>query len=228
MNTFQFTADEDEDAPLADGAKTLQFLLALRAQGVADLGILRAMERVSREVFAPARYADLSRTDVSIPLACGQTMTPPTIVASFLLSLGVAPGQRVLEIGTGSGYVTALMTAMGAEVVSLERFRTLALAAHERLAGLGMQAVELQHADGLLATRLLGRFDRILLNGVVDLIPENLLQRLVPGGRLVGALRVDGVPRKITVSRVGDNAVDHSLGGAVRLTPLISGLADTL
>ncbi len=228
MNTFQFSADEDDGAPLADGAKTLQFLLALRAQGVADLGILRAMERVSREVFAPARYADLSRTDVSIPLACGQTMTPPTIVASFLLSLGVAPGQRVLEIGTGSGYVTALMTAMGAEVVSLERFRTLALAAHERLAGLGMQAVELQHADGLVATRLLGRFDRILLNGVVDLIPENLLQRLVPGGRLVGALRVDGVPRKITVSRVGDNAVDHSLGGSVRLTPLISGLADTL
>ncbi len=228
MSTFQSGTDEDDDAPMADGAKTLQFLLALRAQGVADLSILRAMERVSREVFAPARYADLSRTDVSIPLACGQTMTPPTMVASFLLSLGVAPGQRVLEIGTGSGYVTALMTAMGAEVVSLERFRTLALAAHERLAGLGMQAVELQHADGLVATRLLGRFDRILLNGVVDLIPENLLQRLVPGGRLVGALRVDGMPRKITVSRVGDNAVDHSLGGSVRLTPLISGLANTL
>ncbi len=227
MNTFEFSAEED-DAPLADGAKTLQFLLALRAQGVGDLGILRAMERVSREVFAPARYADLSRTDVSIPLACGQTMTPPTIVASFLLSLGIAPGQRVLEIGTGSGYVTALMTAMGADVVSLERFRTLALAAHERLLGLGMPAVELQHADGLAATRLLGRFDRILLNGVVEVIPENLLQRLVPGGRLVGALRVDGAPRKITVSRVGDNAVDHALGGPVRLTPLISGLADTL
>lgn len=220
--------DPDQDEPLQDGAKTLQFLLALRAQGVSDLPVLRAMERISRVTFAPGRYADLSRTDVSIPLSCGQTMTPPTIVASFLVSLGVEPGQRILEIGTGSGYISALMTDMGAHVVSIERFRSLALAAHERLNGLGMRAVELQHGDGLQATRLLGRFDRVLLNGVVDVVPENLLQRLVPGGRLVGALRVEGVPRKLVVSRVGDNAVDHHLGPAMRLTPLTPGIADTL
>jgi protein-L-isoaspartate(D-aspartate) O-methyltransferase len=220
--------EADEDEPLADGARTLQFLLALRAQGVSDLAVLRAMERISRVTFAPTRYADLSRTDVSIPLACGQTMTPPNVVASFLVSLGIEPGQRVLEIGTGSGYVTALMTEMGGHVVSLERFHVLALAAYERLSGLGMRAVELQHADGLQATRLLGRFDRIILNGVVDHVPEGLLQRLVPGGRLVGALRVDGVPRKIVVARVGDNAVDHQLGGTVRLTPLVSGVSNTL
>jgi protein-L-isoaspartate(D-aspartate) O-methyltransferase len=91
-----------------------------------------------------------------------------------------------------------------------------------------MAAVEIQHADGLHATRLLGRFDRVLLNGVVDLIPESLLQRLVPGGRLVGALRVDGVPRKVVVARIGDNAVDHHLGGPVRLTPLVAGVASLL
>jgi protein-L-isoaspartate(D-aspartate) O-methyltransferase len=220
--------EADESQAFADGAKTLQFLLALRAQGVNNLAVLRAMERVSRVVFAPARYADLSRTDVSIPLACGQTMTPPTTVASFLVSLGLQPGQRVLEIGTGSGYVTALLHEMGAQVVSIERFRSLALAAHERLAGLGMAAVEIQHADGLHATRLLGRFERVLLNGVVDVIPESLLQRLVPGGRLVGALRVDGVPRKVVVARIGDNAVDHHLGGPVRLTPLVAGVASLL
>jgi protein-L-isoaspartate(D-aspartate) O-methyltransferase len=220
--------DADDEEPLADGARTLQFLLALRAQGVSDLSVLRAMERVSRVIFAPARYADLSRTDVSIPLACGQTMTPPNVVASFLVSLGIEPGQRVLEIGTGSGYVTALMTEMGGHVVSLERFHALALAAYERLNGLGMRGVELQHADGLQATRLLGRFDRIILNGVVDLVPEGLLQRLVPGGRLVGAIRVDDVPRKVVVSRVGDNAVDHQLGGVVRLTRLVLGVSHTV
>jgi protein-L-isoaspartate(D-aspartate) O-methyltransferase len=220
--------DPDQDEPLADGARTLQFLLALRAQGVSDLQVLRAMERVSRVIFAPTRYADLSRTDVSIPLACGQTMTPPSIVASFLVSLGIEPGQRVLEVGTGSGYVTALMTAMGVHVVSLERFHSLALAAYERLNRLGMRAVELQHGDGLQAARLLGRFDRVILNGVVDTIPENLLQRLVPGGRLVGALRVEGVPRKVVVNRVGDTAVDHQLGPAIRLTPLTPGVATTL
>ncbi len=221
-------SDDEPLEPLADGAKTLQFLLTLRAQGLVDIAVLRAMERVSRVIFAPARYADLSRTDVSIPLPCGQTMTPPNIVASFLGSLGVAAGQRILEIGTGSGYVTALMTEMGAQVVSLERFRSLAIAAHERLMGIGMRAVELQHADGLSATRLLGRFDRIILNGVVETVPEGLLQRLSPGGRLVGAVRVDGVPRKLIVSRVGENAVDHHLGPAVRLTPLSPGVADAL
>lgn len=220
--------DADEDAPLADGARTLQFLLALRAQGVSDLAVLRAMERINRVIFAPARYADLARTDVSIPLACGQTMTPPNVVASFLVSLGIEPGQRVLEVGTGSGYVTALMTEMGAHVVSLERFHALALGAYERLSGLGMRAVELQHADGLQSSRLLGRFDRIILNGVVETIPDALLQRLVPGGRLVGALRLDGMPRKVVVSRVGDNAVDHQIGGVVRLTPLVSGVSHTL
>jgi protein-L-isoaspartate(D-aspartate) O-methyltransferase len=220
--------DIDEDEPLADGAKTLQFLLALRAQGVSDLALLRAMERVSRVIFAPARYADLSRTDVSIPLACGQTMTPPNVVASFLVSLGIEPGQRILEIGTGSGYVSALMTEMGGHVVSLERFHALALAAHERLTGIGMRAIELQHADGLQATRLLGRFDRIILNGVVDELPEALLQRLVPGGRLVGALRLGGVPRKVVVTRVGDNAIDRQLGNIVRVTPLVSGISHTL
>jgi protein-L-isoaspartate(D-aspartate) O-methyltransferase len=219
---------EEQDAPLAAGARTLQFLLALRAQGVSDLPVLRAMERVSREAFAPSRYADLSRTDISIPLPCGQMMMPPTVVASFLVSLGVEPGHRVLEIGTGSGYVSALLSAMGAKVVSIERFQSLALAAHERLSVLGVGNVDLQHGDGLSATRLLGRFDRVLLNGVVDAVPEHLLQRLTPTGRLVGALKVENAPRRIVIDRVGDNAVDHSLGGAVRLTPLSAGVAETL
>lgn len=221
------TSETDDDEPLADGAKTLQFLLALRAQGVSDLAVLRAMERVNRAAFAPSRYADLARTDVSIPLPCGQTMTPPHIVASFLVSLGVEPQQRVLEIGTGSGYVTAVMAEMGAHVLSLERFHPLALAAHERLNALKVSGVELQHADGLQTTRLLGRFDRIILNGVVDHLPDGLLQRLVPGGRLVGALRMDNVPRKLVVVRAGDSAIDHQVGPVVRLTPLVTGLSQS-
>jgi protein-L-isoaspartate(D-aspartate) O-methyltransferase len=218
----------DEAQPLREGEQTFAFLLALRAQGVRDLGVLRAMERVPRQVFAPPRCADLSRTDVSIPLPCGQTMTPPTLVASMLVDLQVMKDQRVLEIGSGSGYVGALLAELGAHVVSLERFRSLALAAHERLAGLGIRTVELQHADGLQATRLLGRFDRVILNGVVDQVPDALYHRLAPGGRLVGAVRADGGPRRLTALRTGENAVDQHLGPAVRMTPLMPGIAETL
>ncbi|AMJ60219.1 protein-L-isoaspartate O-methyltransferase family protein [Bosea sp. PAMC 26642] len=217
----------DETASSA-GERTVAFLLSLRAQGVRDLTVLRAMEKVARERFAPSRFADLARQDVSVPLPCGQTMTAPHTVASLLSALDLQPSMRVLEVGTGSGYVAALLSAMGAEVVSLERYRTLALAAHERLAGNGFAAVDLRHADGFQPDRTLGRFDRILVNGVAHAIPEALLTRLAPAGKLVGALRVEGAARRVLVTRIEDGAFDHATGPAVRLPPLMPGLAQAL
>ncbi len=218
-----------DPAPGNEGERTVAFLLSLRAQGVRDLQVLRAMERVPRERFAPTRFSDLARRDVSVPLPCGQTMTAPHTVAGLLGALDMAPSARALEIGTGSGYVAALLAAMGGEVVSLERYRTLALAAHERLAGAGYgRAVDLRHADGLQPDRTLGRFDRILVNGVAQAIPEALLGRLSPGGRLVGALRVEGATRRVVVTRLAEGGFDHALGPAVRLSPLSAGLARAL
>lgn len=219
---------QDAEKPLLEGEKTLAFLLALRAQGISDLAILRAMEKVPRHDFAPARYSDLARTNVSIPLPCGQTMTPPSNVANLLVALAVKPGQRILEVGAGSGYVSALLAELGGQVVALERYRSLAVAAYERLTGMGVRGVELQHADGLNPTRLLGRFDRILLGGMVETLPEALLQRLSPGGRLVGPLRVEGVGRLVAIQRLEDGSFDHALGPAVRLPPLMPGLAESL
>lgn len=218
-----------EEAPASEGERTVAFLLSLRAQGVRDLAVLRAMERVARERFAPARFADLARQDVSVPLPCGQTMTAPHTVAALLTALDMQASARALEIGTGSGYVAALLAAMGGEVVSLERYRTLALAAHERVAGSGFGAcVELRHADGFQPDRTLGRFDRILVNGVTHAIPESLLMRLSTGGRLVGALRVEGAARRVVVTRLADGGFDHAMGPAVRLPPLVPGLARAL
>lgn len=219
----------DEDAPASEGERTVAFLMSLRAQGVRDLAVLRAMEKVARERFAPARFADLARQDVSVPLPCGQMMTAPHTVANLLGALDMQPSARVLEIGTGSGYVSALLGAMGGEVVSLERYRTLALAAHERVAASGFGgAVELRHADGFKVDRTLGRFDRVLVNGVVDAVPEALLSRLGPGGRLVGALRVEGAPRRVVVTRLAEGGFDHALGPIVRFPPLVPGLARAL
>ena len=217
------------DMAASEGERTVAFLLSLRAQGVRDLTVLRAMERVARERFAPSRFADLARQDVSVPLPCGQTMTAPHTVASLLTALDMQPSARVLEIGTGSGYVSALLAAMGGQVVSLERYRTLALAAHERVNDSGYgRAIDLRHADGFQPDRTLGRFDRILVNGVANAVPEALLLRLSPGGRLVGALRVEGASRRVVVTRLDDGAFDHALGPALRLPPLAPGLARAL
>jgi len=178
-------------------------------------------------VFAPRRFRDLSRTDVALPLPCGQTMTAPGTVATMLLALGVAPGQRILEIGTGTGYVTALLAHLGAEVTSVERFNTLADSAAQHLKIVEAGRVRVEVGDGL-AVRVRERFDRILLNGARPEIPATLKSLLGPGGRLVGALAEDGTPRLVQVDRLPDGEFSRSLGAPLRISRLVTGIAATL
>lgn len=203
------------------------FVLSLRARGIRDVALLRAMELVPREVFAPRRFTDLSRTDIALPLPCGQTMTGPGVVAAMLLALGVEAGQRVLEIGTGTGYVTALLSRLGAEVVTVERFNTLAESAAQHLKIVEAGRIRIEVGDGL-AARPRERFDRILLNGAVPALPEALPHLLGPGGRLVGAQSVEGAPRLLRLDRVEDGEFRQELGAGLRLSPLVAGAAATL
>jgi protein-L-isoaspartate(D-aspartate) O-methyltransferase len=218
-------ADDARGEQAAIGAAS--FILSLRAKGIRDTALLRAMELVPREVFAPRRFTDLARTDVALPLPCGQTMTGPATVAAMLLALGVQPGQRVLEVGTGSGYVTALLARLGAEVTSVERFNTLAAAAAQHLEIVEAGKVRLEVGDGL-ATRVRDRFDRILLNGARPELPEALMPLLGPGGRLVGALTVEGMPRLLKVERGTEGELAQSLGASLRISSLVTGIAATL
>jgi protein-L-isoaspartate(D-aspartate) O-methyltransferase len=213
--------DEEEAIGVAS------FILSLRARGIRDIALLRAMELVPRDVFAPRRFADLSRTDVALPLPCGQTMTAPGTVATMLLALGVQPGQRVLEIGTGTGYVAALLARLGAEVVTVERFNTLAESAGQRLKLVEAGKVRVEIGDGL-AARVRDRFDRILLNGARPEIPPTVTSLLGHGGRLVGALTVEGAPRLVRIDRLDDGEMRQELGAPLRISPLVTGIAATL
>lgn len=212
----------------AQAVGAASFILSLRARGIRDTGVLRAMELVPRGVFAPRRFGDLARADVALPLPCGQTMTAPGTVAAMLVALGVEPGQRVLEIGTGSGYVTALLQRLGAVVVTVERFATLARAAEEHLKVAGAtEGVRIETGDGL-APRARERFDRILLNGSVPSMPEIFAPLLGPGGRLVGALAQDGAPRLLRFDKGQDGEMREDLGTSLRIAPLLPGVAQTL
>jgi protein-L-isoaspartate(D-aspartate) O-methyltransferase len=185
---------------LAEATGNAAFVLALRERGVRDTAVLRAMERVPRERFAPPALRAHARRDIALPLACGQTMTAPSVVAALLGALDVAPGARVLEVGTGTGYVTALLVQLGAaHVRSLERYEGLARAARAHL-GRDFDAASVEAADGLAPEVVRGgSYDRILLNGSLAALPAGggVLERAGepardPDPRRRGGVRADG------------------------------------
>jgi protein-L-isoaspartate(D-aspartate) O-methyltransferase len=217
------------DETLAHRVEAAAFIMALRRRNIRNTAVLGAMERVSRELFAPRRFADLSRSDVALPLPCGQTMTAPGTVATMLVALDVRPGQGVLEIGTGSGYVTALLAKLGCRVHTIERYATLAASAVERLdiAGLA-DTITVQEGDGLATDLPRASFDRILLNGAVAALPAAVSSLLPPAARLVGAITVAGLPRLVCVERQPDGALRQEIGGSLRVSPLVIGRAACL
>ena len=194
-----------EERPASEGERTVAFLLSLRAQGVRDLAVLRAMEKVARERFAPARFADLARQDVSVPLPCGQTMTAPHTVAALLTALDLQAGSRVLEIGTGSGYQTLILSRLVPAVWSLERIRVLQERARMRLARLRVHNVRLRLTDGGHGWPQAAPFDTILLTACASELPDALLAQLGDGGTLIAPIEDDDGEQWLTrVERHGE------------------------
>ena len=211
---------------LAEATGNAAFVLALRERGVRDTAVLRAMERVPRERFAPPALSAHARQDIALPLACGQTMSAPSVVAAMLGALDMAPGARVLEVGTGTGYVTALLMRLGAaHVRSLERYDALARTARQNL-GRDLNDATVELADGLSPEAVRGeRFDRILLNGSLEALPPHLPAALEPGGRLVAGLWTGRASRLLLLTRDGAAAFGRSEGATLRLGPLTPGRA---
>lgn len=207
------------------------FVLLLRERGVRDTAILRAMERVPRERFAPPALSEFARRDIALPLAHGQTMTAPTKIAAMLTALRLMPGQRVLEIGTGSGYVTALLVDLGAEHVhSLERDARLARTASDILLP-QRRRITIEHRDGLErgvpgAGGSDRGFDRILVNGHCDTVPAELRAALAPGGRIVSVIDTANGPSLGIVDCVARAGFVSSIGQKLRLPRLSPGRVD--
>jgi protein-L-isoaspartate(D-aspartate) O-methyltransferase len=163
----------------------MMFQLTLRRRGISDQAVLRAMEEIPRDIFVqPADRADAYR-DSALGIACGQTISQPFVVAYMTEQLQLQKHHRVLEIGTGSGYQAAILSRLCREVLTIERYRTLADSARARLEELGCDNVEVMLGDGFDLPANVGTFDRIIVTAAMEQIPEGLTQRLEPGGILI-------------------------------------------
>lgn len=210
-------------------------LLQLRRAGVRDLAIMRAFEATRRELFAPHRFRDLAARDMSLPIGCGQTMPAAADLARRLEALGVEPHHRVLEVGTGSGFGAAVLSRLAREVVTIERYETLAIEARRRLAELGIANVETRFGDGLAAEETQGYFDRIVLHMSFHEPPQAVLAALAPGGAAVfgrfeppTAEGARSVERLRLARRQADALWSESDLGSCRLGAALAGRAKAL
>jgi len=206
----------------------LNFQLDLRRRGISDQAVLKAMEDVPREVFVEHADVDAAYHDTALGISCGQTISQPYVVAYMTEHLRLHPRHRVLEVGTGSGYQAAILSRMVRDVVSVERYRTLADAARRRLASLGYNNAEVVAADGFDLPQTLGTFDRIIVTAAMETIPDQLKERLEPEGILIAPVGPqDGTQDLVRVKRTERGFEEDKLIG-VRFVPALPGLAKEL
>jgi protein-L-isoaspartate(D-aspartate) O-methyltransferase len=215
--------------PLSDDVARMEFQLALRRHGISDQAVLRAMDDVPREYFVAAGFIESAYADQALPIACGQTISQPFVVAYMTEKLEIEPAHRVLEIGTGSGYQTAILARLAREVVSIERYRTLADAARERIRTLGYTNVTIRAGDGMAGAPDLTPFDRIMVTAAAEEIPEALVAQLAEGGKMmlpVGPRNDAQHIVKLTKQPGGGLTRENLI--AVRFVPLLPGQAREL
>ncbi len=206
----------------------MEFLLKLRRRGIGDQAVLRAMDEVPRERFVEMEFVDTAYADQALPIACGQTISQPYVVAYMTEQLALRPHHRVLEVGTGSGYQAAVLSRLAREVVSIERYRTLAEQARERLRSLGYDNVEIVVGDGFAGVPSKAPYDRIIVTAAAERLPQTLIDQLADNGVMLLPLGPrDGTQHiiKLTKSQTGIAREDLI---AVRFVPLLPGQAQEL
>jgi protein-L-isoaspartate(D-aspartate) O-methyltransferase len=204
--------------------RVLRLLMELRGLGVSDARVLGALERVPRELFVPAAFKDQVYENVALPIGHGQTISQPLVVALMTEALEVGERHKVLEIGTGSGYQTAVLARLCRRVFSIERHRALLKEAEKRFAELRLHNVTSRFGDGTKGWPEQAPFDRIIVTAAAPELPGKLLGSLAEGGVLVapvGEERRD--QRLIRIRRKDGVSITEELG-QVRFVPLVAGL----
>jgi protein-L-isoaspartate(D-aspartate) O-methyltransferase len=205
-----------------------RLILALRSQGVTDPAVLAAIERTPRDLFTPDLFRERSWEDSALPIACGQTISQPFIVGLMTQALTLEPRARVLEIGTGSGYQTAVLSRLARLVYTVERYRTLKREAEARFETLGLTNVITKFGDGGQGWPEQAPFDRILVTAAAPSEPKLLLRQLKPAGVLVAPIGKGPVQRLMRYAGDGEGGFPAEVLCEVRFVPLLDGVAREL
>jgi len=201
------------------------FLLRLRNKGISSKELVAAFEATPRRSFIPTRWQNVTWSDRMIPIECGEAMEGADLQALVIHSLAIEPGNRVLEIGTGSGYTAAVMGRIAGRVTTVERYKTLADLAKERAEGLGLTNVSVRHQDGSNGLPGEGPFDRIVVWAAFESLPRSFADQLSSGGTMIAAIGAPEEPQELTrLTKVGSR-FDRIDLGPVRLQPMTPGVA---
>jgi protein-L-isoaspartate(D-aspartate) O-methyltransferase len=210
-----------------DREELAAFLLKLRAAHMTGTRLTEAVEAVPRRLFLRGGIEE-AYGDASLPIDCGETMPGASFAVSLVHALGVEAGNRILEIGTGSGYVTALLARLGGRVVSLDRYRKLLKAADERLKACGIANVSLIHEDGREGYPDAAPYDRIIVHAAFETLPRTFLEQLAQHGQIVCAIGPgSGAQTLVRLQKVGSRLEREDLRH-VYYQPLAPGVAKML
>lgn len=179
-------------------------IMRIRGRGISDNAVLRAMELVARKRFVDQKFWDVAYEEQSLPTSCGQTLSPPLTIALMTQMLELSPEHKLLEIGTGSGYHTAILSKIVKRVYSVERYKQLIAEAEARFKALAITNHVIRHGDGRYGWRGQAPFDRIILTCALRAEPAMLIDQLAPNGKLVAVVddqltRYSKARKKVTV-----------------------------
>ena len=222
-------SDSAADPHKAHSAEAMMaFILSLRSRGLTDQRVLNAVSTLPRPIFVLAEHAALAWEDFALPIQCGQSITPPSLVATIAERLDVEPTQRILEIGTGSGYLTAVLARLSRRVLTLDRWRTLITEAEERLRAVEILNVTMMVEDGGQGWSAHAPFDRIVTTAALPSVPQALLDQLAPGGRLIAPIGGKSEAHRLVMVEKGEGAPVETTLMTLRASPLLTGVAQRL
>jgi len=211
-----------------EGDNLARLILTLRAQGVSDATVLGAMEKTPRDLFTEELFKDRAWEDQALPIECGQTISQPFIVGLMTQALNLEPRARVLEIGTGSGYQTAILSRLSRLVYTVERYRTLMKQAEKRFATLGLTNIITKFGDGGQGWKEQAPFDRIIVTAAAQDEPKKLLKQLKPNGVLVAPVGRGSVQKLNRYAGDGQGGFTVETLCDVRFVPMLDGVAKEL